>query len=218
MGLPGVHLPQGGGAGPGASPGRRPRLHPECLTRYLFDAASHPASIGRPTDLALYLALVHIGFAGRSLRPYVSRRRLSEAAGLCDATVSAGLHRLKAAGLIRHLGQANDYGTHRYEIRPPTVPDIPSTVDTTLWIGGCEVYCAGLVTPLDVDPGHDAFHPRCLGHTGLAVVLALTVHGALSHRELSMITVSSVRQARRVVRKMVELVVDVDAEHRVRLR
>ena len=33
-----------------------------------------------------------------------------------------------------------------------------------------------------------------------------------------MITVSSVRQARRVVRKMVELVVDVDAEHRVRHR
>jgi predicted transcriptional regulator len=43
----------------------------------------------------------------------VSRRRLSEAAGLCDATVSASLHRLETAGLIRHLGRANDYGTHR---------------------------------------------------------------------------------------------------------
>ena len=99
------------------------------------------------------------------------------------------------------------------------MPDISSAVDTTLWIGGCEDYCAGLVTPLDVDPGHDAFHPRCLGHSGLAIVLALTVHGALSYGQQSMIIGSSVRQVRRVVRKMVGLmVVDVDAEHRVRLR
>jgi hypothetical protein len=103
--------------------------------RYLFDAASHPASIGRATDLALYLALVHTGPQAGSLRPYVSRRRLSEAAGLGEDTVSASLHRLEAAGLIRHLDQVNDHGTHRYEIRPPTVPDISSTVDTTLWIG-----------------------------------------------------------------------------------
>ena len=49
--------------------------------------------------------------------------------------------------------------------------------------------------------------------------MALTVHGVLSYRELSVITGSSVRQIRRVVSKMVELrVVDVDAGHRVRLR
>jgi hypothetical protein len=191
----------------------------ECLIRCLFDAAGHPASIGRSTDLALYLTLVHIGLQAGSLRPYVSRRRLSDAGGLCEDTVSASLHRLEDAGLIRHLGQANDYGTHRYEIRPPMVPDIPSAVDTTLWIGGCEVYCAGLVTPLDVDPGHDAFHLHCLGHTGLANVLSLTVHGALSYRQLSTLTGSSVRQVRRVVRRMMGLMVaDIDAEHRVRLR
>jgi hypothetical protein len=84
---------------------------------------------------------------------------------------------------------------------------------------GCEVYCAGLVTPLDVDPGHDAFHPRCMGQSVLAIVLALTVHGALSHWELSMITGTSVRQVRQVVgRTMGLMVADVDAEHRVRLR
>ena len=100
----------------GSFPGRRPWLHHRVPIRYLFDAAGHPASIGRATDLAQYLALVHTGLEAGSLRPYASRRRLSDAAGLCEDTVSASLKPLEAAGLIRHLGQANDYGTHRYEI------------------------------------------------------------------------------------------------------
>ena len=80
------------------------------------------------------------------------------------------------------------------------------------------ISCAGLVTPLAVGPGHDAFHPHCLGHTGLAIVLALTVHGALSYRDQSVITGSSLRLIRRVVCKMMELrVMEVGAEHRVRL-
>jgi hypothetical protein len=57
LALPGVHLPEG--------PDRVSTT--ECLIRYLFDAAGHPASIGRATDLALYLALVHIGLQAGSL-------------------------------------------------------------------------------------------------------------------------------------------------------
>lgn len=146
----------------------------------------------------------------------LSVRDLAERIGVSTTTAAKAFRDLRAAGLIEVAGTAAAGRAVRYRLRSPDTwsADIARTVSSSTYSGGVRkptvrpVSAAALA--LAADLGHDAWRHRGLGESGRRAYQLLAHQGehagdgGVSIADVAQTTGVSVRQTRRILRRLAE--------------